>query len=199
MFPSTHDLYFENIGETLIVLGKLLEAKNEVLVVTKPDLNTIRMICHEFEFYRDQILFRFTIGSMSSEILAMWEPHAPDYEERLAALKYAYDKKFKTSISIEPYLDLRTNLLIEAIEPYVTDTIWIGLMNYQNMPYEGKQLYKKCNYVNLYSEQTVRKYLPEWKEAAQGKLRLKDSIKNLLHIDDSHNTLTNYIEGSDNK
>ena len=45
MFPSSHDITPNNFQACYKVLGKLLEAGNEVLVVSKPYVESIRTIC----------------------------------------------------------------------------------------------------------------------------------------------------------
>ena len=131
MFPSSHDITPHNLLACLIVLRKLLEAGNRVLIVSKPHLECIRAICRAFEDYKDQILFRFTIGAMDDQIISFWEPNAPSYEERKEALRYAFQKGFETSVSAEPMLDSeRIEDLIDDLMPYVTNAIWIGLMNH---------------------------------------------------------------------
>jgi DNA repair photolyase len=129
MFPSSHDLSPEHIDVAVQMLSKLLKAGNDVLVVSKPHLEVIQKICQQFPDYKDQILFRFTIGSMDNDVLKFWEPGAPDFEERLAALKFAYSAGFQTSVSSEPALDGNTYDLVQKLMPYVTDSIWIGLAN----------------------------------------------------------------------
>ena len=94
MFPSSHDITPQNLVACLIVLRKLLRAGNKVLVVSKPHLECIRVICRVFEDYKDQILFRFTIGASDNEILSFWEPNAPRFKERLESLRYAFGKGF---------------------------------------------------------------------------------------------------------
>lgn len=114
----------------MIVLEKLLRAKNSVLVTTKPHLKVVEHICTQFKEYRDQIQFRFTITSIDDSVLSFWEPGAPKLAERLAALKIAYGSGFKTSISIEPCLDADPRALVSAVKPFVTESIWLGSMNY---------------------------------------------------------------------
>ena len=130
-FPSSHDITPDNVSDYLYVLGKLLRAGNEVLIVSKPRFECIQKICEASQFFRDKVIFRFTIGAMSDEILRFWEPNAPIYAERKKSLEYAYENKFRTSVSIEPMLD-SANLvdLVADIEPLVNETIWIGIMNY---------------------------------------------------------------------
>jgi len=131
MFPSSHDITPHNLLACLIVLRKLLEAGNRVLVVSKPHLECIRAICRAFEGHKEQILFRFTIGAMDNETLSFWEPNAPSYEERKEALMHAFLHGFETSVSAEPMLDSNHIVdLVGDLMPYVTDAIWIGLMNH---------------------------------------------------------------------
>jgi len=36
------------------------------------------------------------------DTLKYWKPNAPDYKERLKALKYAHKKGYRTFVSLEP-------------------------------------------------------------------------------------------------
>ena len=131
MFPSSHDITPKNIDACMKVLENLLDVGNQVLVISKPHLDCIEMICDKFEEFRDQILFRFSIGACDDKILSFWEPNAPGYDERKAALKYAYNAGFQTSVSVEPMLDSwNIDTLIGELLPYVTNAIWIGTMNH---------------------------------------------------------------------
>ncbi len=130
MFPSTHDIVPEFLEPALIVIGNILRAGNRILIVSKPHLECIEAICRSFSAFRSRILFRFTIGAMDNTVLKYWEPGAPAFEERLASLKYAHDNGFATSVSCEPMLDGENVVaLFRALEPFVTDSIWIGKMN----------------------------------------------------------------------
>jgi hypothetical protein len=126
MFPSAHDITPSNISECLTVLGKLLAAGNQVLIVSKPHLACIEAICDELADYREQILFRFTIGSTIGPALDFWEPGAPSFGEREDALKYAHFKGFRTSVSCEPYLDSAVQHTYIRLNPYITESFWIG-------------------------------------------------------------------------
>jgi DNA repair photolyase len=129
MFPTTHDITPRNIGHCISVLDKMLRAGNNVLIVSKPHLNCIQAICDAFPMYKEQILFRFTIGSMNNMTLQFWEPGAPTYDERKEALKWAFDIGYHTSVSSEPYLDAGIADMAEDLLPYINDAIWIGPMN----------------------------------------------------------------------
>lgn len=130
MFPSTHDITPEHLNLAIDFLKRLLSAGNKVLIVSKPSYPCIMHICDAFTEYKDQILFRFTIGSANSKTLRFWEPNAPDYNERKQALVYAFDAGYQTSISCEPMLDNKIDKVIDDLSQYVTDAIWLGKMNF---------------------------------------------------------------------
>jgi DNA repair photolyase len=131
MFPSSHDITELNLSACTIVLNNLLEAGNEVLVVSKPHFLCIGSMCTIFKDYRDKLTFRFSISACDDRILSFWEPNAPACNEREEALQYAYQNGFQTSVSIEPMLDsANIDNLINQLSPYVTDSIWIGKMNH---------------------------------------------------------------------
>lgn len=126
MIPSTHDITPEILDGFMKVLSKLVKAGNNVLIVSKPHWECITKICEGFKDYRDQIMFRFTIGSMDDDILSFWEPGAPNFCERLSCLEYAYHAGFKTSVSCEPYLDPYVVYTYTACKDFITDSFWIG-------------------------------------------------------------------------
>jgi DNA repair photolyase len=131
MFPSSHDITPNNLDACLMVLKNLLSAGNRVLVVSKPHLECITSICERFEPFKDQILFRFTIGACDDQILSYWEPNAPAYDERKQCLIHAYQTGFQTSVSVEPMLDsANIDALICDLLAYVTHSLWIGKMNH---------------------------------------------------------------------
>jgi hypothetical protein len=132
-YPSSHDIFPEILDPYLFVLGKLLRVGNEVLIVTKPNFECIQAICAVSQFFKDKILFRFTIGAQNDEILKSWEPNAPSYDERKACLEFAFQQGFRTSVSIEPALDTpQIEQLIEDLRPFVNKDIWLGTMNHIN-------------------------------------------------------------------
>ena len=130
-FPTSHDITPENLNEYLTVLGKLLKAGNEVMIITKPNFECINYICQTSSFFRDKILFRFTITAKSADVLKFWEPNAPSYEERTQALKYAFENGFQTSVSMEPMLEFDcAQEMVEDMMPFITDALWFGKMNH---------------------------------------------------------------------
>lgn len=130
MFPTEHDIHPQNLSLCLTIIKNLLSASNDVLVVTKPHLSCVREMCKALYPWQEQLLFRFTITARDNGILKLWEPGAPLYEERLAALRHAFEQGYATSVSIEPMLEAEhVQDLVEELLDYVNQTIWLGKMN----------------------------------------------------------------------
>ncbi len=186
MFPTAHDITEHNLDACTDVLARMLVAGNEVLIVSKPRLKCISYLCNKLILFRNQIVFRFSIGSANDAILTTWEPGAPLYNERLNALKYAFDMKYGTSVSGEPMLDDKPDAFITSVRPYVTDSIWLGKINRLrhilpiNCPNNNEILYKgelltesqSKAYVRLLYDRYGRDPLIKW----------KDSIKSVLNL-----------------
>lgn len=184
MFPSSHDIFdFPEIEEAcLTVLAKLLESGNDVLVTTKPRRRVIQTIDRLFSKYKKRLQFRFTITSKKDRLLSFWEPNAPGFEERLNSLRYAFEKGYKTSISIEPFLDYDPTGLVEMLTPFTTESIWIGRMNYIS-----RRILSKTD--RRYYEELRKNYetthLWEVYNELKGRrlIRFKDSIRIQLGIE----------------
>ena len=129
MFPTSHDITPRNVEHCLLVLMKLLDAGNDVLIVSKPRIECVELLCGDLDRFKSQIVFRFSIGSADDRVLEYWEPGAPTFRQRLSCLKYAFEQGFETSVSCEPMLDDRIEDVVKAVRPYTTDSIWIGKVN----------------------------------------------------------------------
>ena len=187
MFPTSHDIFEdpEYKEACLTVLQNLLKSGNEVLITTKPRLNVIRNIDWKFAGFHKQFQFRFTIGSINDDTLKFWEPGAPSYKERMDCLKYAYARGYQTSVSAEPFLDYDPIPLVRQLMPYVTESLWLGIMtkiptkgisDTEKPVYEGiRENYTEENlrsiYKNLKGDSKIR-----WKDSIQKKLGLKSSL-----------------------
>lgn len=186
MFPTTHDISADNIQHCLRVLERLLVSGNEVLIVSKPEFSCIKAICCSLGAFRNQILFRFTIGSADDAVLRKWEPNSPSFDERLRCLKYAHESGFKTSVSCEPMLDTKIEKIIRAVSPYVTDTIWLGRANMlrqtigMNCPGDEE--------VKALANQLLAEQTDDWILALYNNfknnpiIRFKDSIKKVVGL-----------------
>ena len=185
MFPSTHDLLPAYIDDIVKYLRGWLEVGNEILIVSKPHYECIKRICDEFEKYKKQIIFRFTIGSPNNNVLKFWEPNAPLYEERVQCLKYAFEKGFTTSVSCEPYLDCDILLMVYELLPYVNDCVWIGKMNRINQRVDTSKWEKKdFKYLNMVKESQTDEFIVDLYDKFKDnkKIKWKDSIKKLMNL-----------------
>lgn len=180
MFPTSHGIYLSNYISCVFALGNMLEAGNEVLITTKPALKVIAKMLMDLDKYKELVQFRFTITSCDAHISSRYEPYAPSPLERLEALMLAYEDGWKTSVSIEPYLDIDPSALIKAVEPYCSESIWVGVMSGGfNTDVPGISFREFCM---RYSKEHISSLVDIWESLGKGKLWLKDSIRNLLGI-----------------
>lgn len=187
MFPSSHDITPINIEHSILFLDQLLKAGNKVLVVTKPHLEVIKKLCSKFYKFKDNILFRFTIGSNNSDTLKFWEPNAPSFEERKEALVFAFKNGFSTSISCEPMLDNNIKNLVDELYPYVTNSIWLGKMNFLLRRLKMNGFYDNTTISiakELIESQSDNNIIDLYKTLSQyEKIKWKESIKKVLQIE----------------
>lgn len=187
MFPSSHDITPSNLDLSIATIGKALDKNNNLLIVSKPRIDCITRICDEFQDFKKQILFRFTIGSASNETLGFWEPDAPSYEERIESLKHAFNKGFETSISCEPMLDNQISVVIEEVLPFVTDSIWVGKMNRlngrlkQNGFKDKETLDKATQLLEWQQDSEIFKLYHRYQD--HPKIKWKESIKKVVDLD----------------
>ncbi len=178
MFPSSHDITLATYKNCLDVLQKILEAGNDVLITTKPDDRVIKFLCKNLVSFRNQIQFRFTITALHYEISATFEPNAPYPDYRLVSLRHAYLEGYKTSISIEPFLQEKEIIkdLILATQGYVTESIWIGPMNKKFCPpdYWREDLWGKQALTDF------KNYIESNEYIMQEKIRWKDGFLNAI-------------------
>ncbi|MHA1285261.1 MAG: radical SAM protein [Promethearchaeota archaeon] len=174
MFPTSHDITPMILDQCIFVLNKLLKVGNNILITTKPNFYCIEKICKTLNIFKERVQFRFTITSINNKLLKKFEPGAPKFEERLKCLKYAYKEGFKTSVSIEPFLDYDPIPLILAIQNFITESIWIGPMNYYHFP-ELKYHYTKKHLLEIYQRLKNVK-----------KIRFKDSFLSIINKQDNN-------------
>lgn len=180
MIPSSHDITPGNIEIAIQVMDKLVTNGNELLLVTKPHFSCVKRVVDTFQDRKDQIKFRFTIGSADSAVLKLWEPGAPNFEERLHSLKYAHERGYSTSISCEPLLDDQFDVLYKEVSSWVNGSIWIGKMNMASKRVRANTAgaFPQEKVVALLEAQTDEKIIDlfnRYKENA--KIEWKESIK----------------------
>lgn len=181
MFPTSHDITKEILESCLLVLTKLLKAGNETLITTKPCFHCVQKICEVLRPYRNLIQYRFTITSQDNELLRFWEPCAPSFEERFKALQHAFKRGYKTSISIEPFLDKDPFKLVQKLSPFVSESIWIGKMNYitsKGISDTERPFYEAIRKIN--NKENLTRIIQRARDF-KDKVRIKDSILNYLN------------------
>jgi DNA repair photolyase len=183
MFPTTHDITPQFLNPCIELLENLLRAGNEVLIVSKPHLDCVKALCSRLAFYREAVLFRFSIGAMDDSILSYWEPGAPSFAERLACLQYAHNAGYATSVSCEPLLQAsNARGLFDALAPYVTDTIWIGKANQIRVRCApGTDPSEIARIESGQTDQAVREVYGQLRD--EFKVRWKESYKQVLGLD----------------
>lgn len=187
MFPSSHDITPQNLTLSLNTIKKILENDNDILIVSKPHLVCISRLCDEFQEYKKNILFRFSIGSSNNTVLKFWELDAPLFEERIECLKLAFEQGYKTSISCEPMLDNNISDVINQVTPFVTDSIWIGKMNFllRRLKMNGCDdplTIKKANeLLEWQMDNNIIELFEKYKN--HPKIKWKESIKKIVDIE----------------
>jgi len=186
MFPTTHDITPETFGSCAKVLGELLRAGNEVLVVTKPHFECVRALCDLYRLnHVDRLTWRFTIGATCDHALKFWEPGAPPFAERLRSLAYAHFAGFRCGVSAEPMLEpWRIDALVDAVRPFVTDTIWLGLMNKMNQRVlsDGPDSVEMIQCLSVWqrNDANIQDLYDQYK--ADPMIRWKESIKRIVGL-----------------
>ncbi|MGA2257230.1 MAG: radical SAM protein [Thermoguttaceae bacterium] len=184
MFPTTHDITPQFLDACVTVLKKLLAAGNDVLIVTKPHLECVERLCRDLAAYKEKIVFRFTIGAMDDDLLRFWEPGAPSFAERLAALKHAHAEGFRTSVSAEPMLDVPHAVeLYETLVPFITDTVWFGKMNDVRRRVDANTEQEKAAVKRIEDNQTDERIIALYERLKdKPKIEWKDSFKKIVGL-----------------
>jgi DNA repair photolyase len=183
MLPSMHDITEAYLPTYMDTLRSLLQAGNDVLIVTKPRLACIKTVCDEFTDYKDKILIRMTITSLTDESSQYWEPGASLPRERFETLIYAFDNGYQTSVSVEPMIDTveKTVAMYRALEPYITKDIWFGKMNNVADRVDAKGRVAREAVVAIRTNQSnknIHRLYEQLKD--EPKVKWKDSIRNIV-------------------
>jgi pyruvate-formate lyase-activating enzyme len=141
MFPTTHDWTAGSSEACAAALAHLLEAGNDVLVVTKGGarvaLEVAKTAVKHITVEGVNPEMRFSITCVDSRVARFWEPGAPEPFARLAGLRRACELGLPTSVSIEPMLEPhRAVELVDTVDVYCQSSclgrggeIWIGKAN----------------------------------------------------------------------
>ena len=146
---------------------------NDVLIVSKAYPTIFSRLFVLCEKYKNQIEFRFSITSSDYKISLEYETNAPIPIHRLWNVAESYKQGYKTSVSIEPMLELPYEIVDRFSRFNIY--IWIGCATNYSDNYL-KKLYKKENLLQIYN---LYKDNP--------KIKFKDSFMKKIKIDDLTN------------
>jgi DNA repair photolyase len=141
MFPTQHDLSDGNRRAYYDCLFALLVAGNNVLVVSKAGMELPALLARLLGDVAERgddplpamrVEVRASITALDAVIARFWEPGAPAPGKRLQALANCASLGVRTSISIEPCLDVRAipAIIAAARDAGVAGEIWIGAANH---------------------------------------------------------------------
>lgn len=88
------------------------------------NLGSMGSVCSITRIGHGRSKFLFRIGSIDDKILSYWNPGAPKFEKILEFLKTIHSLGHATAMVINP-ADYRTLELVEAVRPYITESIMI--------------------------------------------------------------------------
>lgn len=131
MFPTTSDIlpdFYEPYRSRIV---SILDAGHTLVLVSKPHFEVWKKLANELINYRDKLIVRFTMGSHDDDLLKLLEPGAPPFNERLECLKIMHAVGYRTSVSMEPAIDLlNTPDTIRIVLPYCNTDLWVGSLNH---------------------------------------------------------------------
>jgi hypothetical protein len=188
MFPTTHDITRRNYHHCATVLEKLLAAGNRVLIVSKPDVWCIKLLCQLLQPYRDQVMFRFSVGTLSLPVSLTWEDSAPSPYQRLHAAGEADGEGFRVSFSAEPFLGdprarsdaVAAHHLYQAVAGHSAGPIWFGPMNKIAQRVHGVPQTEVERLVQLGQPETLREIYEELKD--RPRVRFKDGFTKVIDM-----------------
>lgn len=183
MFPSSHDITPFNVEDFIGVARLILGKGNRLLIVSKPRREVMARVMDALEFWREQILLRFTIGALDERLTTLWEPGAPHPLERLDTLADAERRGFAVSVSIEPMLAGvdETLRVVENVLPWSPETVWIGKMNRVRLRVHGvatEITHAIWELEELQRDSEILRLVRALRGVPQ--IRWKDSIKDVL-------------------
>ena len=178
MFPTTHDLHPKYIGRFSLTVIELINKGNRVLFTTKSSNSTFRAFLDKLDSdikdfsntnemlktqVRSNLEIRITITCRDNSFIEKFEKKTGFYEERLANLRYAYERGYKTSVSIEPLLCSKEDLdlIILDLVDRKTDSVWIGTLSSipEDLRVEVAPFYSKENLQKIYDEYSLKLYI----------------------------------------
>lgn len=196
-FPSSSDIFYENMEEYVVVAKKIIDAGHEIMFVTKPTIRSMTKFDEVFKqlppMYKSKLYIYVTITTNLDEISDMFEPNTSKYTERLQVIRFLMDNHYNVNVMMEPYLSdpipmiSELSLILNSSVNYGNNSsiIAVGKMNYsKSMTFseDSERNRKIVAYLeNLYNPKT---YMPLWKfiEPLPNIFLKPESIKELLKV-----------------
>jgi hypothetical protein len=107
-FPSSSDIFEENVDAYLEVCKKIIDCGHEIFFTTKTSPAVVSRIADGFVQMGGKYVNSFhpyiTITTDDNELLRRFEPRAPSFEDRVANLRILIEKGLNANVMMEPYL-----------------------------------------------------------------------------------------------
>lgn len=189
MFPTTHDITENNIEACLVVLKRLLEVGNHVLIVSKMSSKIFERLTTELWEFRQQLEVRITITAKDQLIKSIFERNSPWTEDQLLILESVLKLNLPISVSIEPFLEEDPTRLIQELMARGITSIWIGPMNHRGRLRKISQIIAdNFDYLErIYSPQNLQLIYSNcfnlMKENPRVHIHFKDAFLKKMHLE----------------
>lgn len=189
MFPTTHDITENNIETCLVVLKRLLEVGNNVLIVSKMSSNIFERLTTELWDFRQQLEVRITITAWDQLIKSIFERNSPWTEDQLPILESVLKLNLVLSVSIEPFLEEDPARLIQELISRGITSIWIGPMNHRGRLQKiSNTIADNFDYLEqIYSPQNLRRIYYKCRKLMKQnpgvQIHFKDAFLKKMHLE----------------
>jgi len=123
LFTDHKKIHLDTLVEN--VKNELIGHASKISIVMKPNLKVMIDTCERLMEYKNRIVLVIQINSCNTAMIKILDPFSPYFIDRLAALKYAFENGYNTSVEADPMIDNKMVELVEKIKEYVTDYIYI--------------------------------------------------------------------------
>ena len=98
----------------------------------------------------------------------------------MVSLRFAFENDYRTSVSIEPFLDYDPRFVVQSVAPYSTESIWIGRMNHIPREVPDTEAAFFADVRRNYETGHLKDIYNELRDVP--KIRFKDSIRHQLGL-----------------
>lgn len=172
-FPGTHDIHESNLEKSIKTIKILVDYGNNVILVTKGLNLIVSKLIDALCMYKDKVEFRFSFSTNYDDLIKKLEGNSPLYKEKKFALQLAFQRGFRTSISMEPYISSNLVEIINDLKEFVSSKIFfVGVMNHRtSLGYRYDEI-KELEY--LYTDETRKQIKEELEQIDDVIIRYKN-------------------------